>query len=82
MTPTEHDKRLSAALVPITASMQALTDELTYLCSDLGLGSATSEQRLTADRGCAEMAGVLMRLRQELISAAVPLLGDHTTKER
>lgn len=76
MAPTEHDKRVAAALVPITSSMQALTDQLTYLCSDLGLGTATSEQRLRVDRECAEVAGVLMRLRRELIPAVPGLVHD------
>jgi hypothetical protein len=69
MSVSEHDKKLSAALVPITSSLQDLTNQLTYLCSDLGLGMASSEQRLEVDRKCAEMTAVLERLRPELIPA-------------
>lgn len=70
MPASPHDQRLSAALTVISLDMQRLTDELTFLCSDLGMGAATSEQRTRVDTMCGAMARELEKLRGRIIPGA------------
>lgn len=70
MTASQHDLRLSAALVLLRTDLQILDPDLAVLASNLGLEMSSSEERLAMDDQLRRLISVLEQMREQLIPGA------------
>lgn len=67
MAASQRDLELAAFLVPLTDEVEHLVCALQHLCSDLGTGHASGEQRQVVARRILDAVAHLTYLRGQLI---------------